>query len=892
VPARRPRQPASSPHPPPPPAPGVLPFFTQRGWSPFPFQQDLWSAYARGASGLLHASTGSGKTLAVWFAAVDEALRLAAAGQPNPPGIKVLWVTPMRALAGDTLKALQESAAALGLNWTIQARTGDTSSAVKARQRDKPPDALITTPESLSVLLSYPAFTDHLAAKPDQPHSGLRLIVADEWHELLGSKRGVQTELCFAHLRSHCPAVRTWGLSATLGNVQHAMDVLLGPPSSTNPAPRLLLRGAADKLYHFDTLLPETMDRFPWAGHLGIRLLQPVLQAIESARSTLLFTNTRSQSEIWYQSILRARPEWLEHLAIHHGSLDRDLRTRVEDRIKSGLTRCVVCTSSLDLGVDYPPVDQVIQIGSPKGVGRLLQRAGRSGHQPGQTSRVLCVPTNALEIIEFAAARDAMLTRHVEARSGLTLSLDVLVQHLVTLASGPGFVPAHMLAEVRTTHAFADLTDQQWAWALDFAARGGAALKAYDRFARLIPDGDRLRIASNPLARLHRQGIGTIMSDTAIAIRTTGGAHLGSIEEGFIARLKLGDVFVFAGRRLRLIRVSGMTAYVRQETKRVSGSVPSWQGARMPLSHELAEAVKARLARAAAGEFHGPEIQRVRPILDLQSRHSALPVPGTLLIERCATRDGHHAFIYPLAGRLVHEGLAALVAYRIARTGPRSFEFSANDYGFELLSSAPLDLTEADWRAVLSPDDLAPDLLACMNAAQLARRQFREIARIAGLIIPGFPGAPKSNRQLQASSELIFDVFTEFDPDNLLLSQAQREVLDRQLEFSRLAATLQRLAADTLRIVPLARLSPFAFPLWADRLREQLSTEQWENRLRRMIQQLEAAESAGATAAGLPDEQPDPQPPNEPIDSPTGADTPEIRTPQRRRAPRWRRPRL
>ena len=773
----------------------------------------------------------------------------------SAPGLRYLWLTPMRALAADTHKSLTEAALAIGLmhdehdpRFRIELRTGDTTSAVKLKQRESPPHALITTPESLSVMLSYPQMRHHLA--------GLRGIVVDEWHELMGSKRGVQTELCLAHLRTCSPGARTWGLSATLGNTTEALDALLGDTAARRDA--VLVRGETGKLYNFEVLIPESIERFPWAGHLGIRMLQPVLRRIEQAVTTLVFTNTRSQSEIWFQSILRARPDLIGQVAIHHGSLDRNLRSKVEDLTKRGKLRAVVCTSSLDLGVDFPPVDQVIQIGSPKGIARLMQRAGRSGHQPGRTSTVVCVPTNALELVEFAAARDAMERKAVEARSPLKLSLDVLCQHILTLACGAGAqgLDADALRdEVRSTYAFAEMTDLHWQWAIEFAAQGGKALTAYGRFARLIEKinehtGEiRYTVAAQPLVKLHRLGIGTITSDPSVNIALRSGKVLGSIEEGFISKLQPGDVFVFSGRRLRFKKLQQLTATVEPAPNVKSGRVPSWAGTRMPLSHELAEAVKVKLAQADAGEYIGPEMQAVRPLLELQHEWSALPKPGELVIERLRSAEGYHAFVYPLAGRLVHEGLVALAAYRIAQRKPHTFSMSANDYGFELLSPTPFELDANGWRELLSVDRLTEDLLGCVNQAELARRQFREIARIAGLIVPSFPGQARSGRQLQASSELFFDVFTEFDPSNMLLGQARREVLERQLEFARTLRTLESIAAMKLTIVGVPKLTPFAFPLWVDRLRQQLTSEKHEDRIQRMLTHLEAAATKLAASA-------------------------------------------
>ncbi|MEO6186766.1 MAG: DEAD/DEAH box helicase, partial [Steroidobacteraceae bacterium] len=487
-------------------------WFASRGRATFDFQEEVWRACWRGESGLLNAGTGTGKTMAAWLGPVLES------GEGQGGGLQVLWITPLRALARDLEKALQEPLQALGCGWRVEQRTGDTSSSRRARQRAKPPQALITTPESLSVLLSY--------ADSCTQFQRVHTVIVDEWHEFLGSKRGVQLELALARLRGIAMAqghgLRIWGLSATLPDLPQALQTLLGPGREG-----LLVRAPQPKRYEIDSILPPALDRFPWSGHLGLQLLPQVIERIEQSRSTLLFTNTRSQAELWYQAIVNARMDWLTTTAIHHGSIDAKIRRKVEDGIKEGWLRCVVCTSSLDLGVDFPPVDQVLQIGSPKSVSRLLQRAGRSGHAPGEISRITVVPTHAWELVECAAARHAADAMDLEPRTGLTLALDVLAQHLVTLATGEGFEAEELLAEVRGTHAFAALSDPQWSWVMDFITRGGNALQGYPEFRRVALSNGLYRIAGDDLARRHRRAIGTITSDASISVKFLSGGMLG-----------------------------------------------------------------------------------------------------------------------------------------------------------------------------------------------------------------------------------------------------------------------------------------------------------------------------------------------------------------------------
>ena len=599
------------------------------------------------------------------------------------------------------------------------------------------------------------------------------------------------------------------------------------------------MRDRSKKTIEVDTLFPGEVERFPWAGHLGIKLLPEVLLALEGARTTLVFTSTRSQAESWARRIKDARPEWEETVALHHGSLDPKERKRVEEGLKAGELRGVVCTSSLDLGVDFSPVDQVIQIGSPHGVGRLIQRAGRSGHRPGVPSRVTAVPTHAMELVEFAAARNAIREADVEERTPLRLPLDVLAQHLVTIAAAGGFVEEELKAEVRTTHAFAELSDDAWSWALDFTMHGGESLRAYVRYHRIRRDGDRLVIAGDDVAKFHRMAIGTITSDQALEVRFANGKRLGTIEEMFVAKLQPGEAFVFAGQRLRLVGVKGNVAKVKA-AKGVKGRVPAWHGGRSPLSSQLAAQIVRKLRDAAAGKFRDPELAAVRPLLELQARRSALPDGETLLLEQVDTDDGHSVFAYPFQGRLVHEGIAALVAHRLTSRAERSIVATVNDYGIEWASPLPLELEADEWRVLLSPERLVEDLLECLNTGVLARRQFRDIARIAGLIFQGYPGQAKRSKQLQASSELLFDMFTRYDPDNLLLSQARREVLERQLDVDRLRQALTAIEGRRLVFRELDELSPFSFPLWVESMRSQhVSSESWTSRVERLVERLE-----------------------------------------------------
>ncbi|MDB5730229.1 MAG: ligase-associated damage response box helicase, partial [Variovorax sp.] len=760
------------------------------------------------------------------------------------------------------------------------ARSGDTAAAERSAQNRRLPTVLVTTPESLSLLLAR--------ADAGEALGHVRLVVVDEWHELIGNKRGVQVQLALARLKGWNPGLCTWGMSATLGNLEEAMRTLLGQGGGT------LVQGQVPKKLVIDSLLPPRAERFPWSGHLGLTMLPQVIEEIAASGTTLVFTNERSQAEIWYRPLLESRPDWAGVIALHHGSLDRAVREWVELGLKNGQLRAVVCTSSLDLGVDFLPVERVLQIGSPKGIARLLQRAGRSCHAPGRPSRITLVPTHSIEMVEGAAARAAIAAGHIEERSSPEQPLDVLVQHLVTVALGGGFVPDALYGEVRATAAYARLSRDDWDWCLSFVAQGGPSLAVYPDYRRAVPDEQGVwRVPDARLARRHRMNIGTIVADASMAVQYVGGARVGNVEESFVARLKPGDCFLFGGRLLELVRIREMTAWVRRATGR-RATVPRWSGARMPLSTTLADAVVRQLGLAGEGRYDTPELRRARPLLELQQRWSALPTPQTLLAEVLETREGWHLFLYPFAGRHVHLGLANLIAWRVAQHQPRTFSIAFNDYGFELLCA-----TELDWTALLpqvlrvghdaaaqaamalgaetaqepvdrgqgrDPDQredktgeasaageraaLLHEVLQSLNASELAKRRFREIARVSGLIFQGYPGEKRSNKQLQASSSLFWEVFRKYDPANRLLLQAERELLAQELEIGRLRASLARMNAQQLVVRRLPRPSPFAFPLMVERFREMLSNESVADRIARMVGELEAAAGGTAAAAG------------------------------------------
>ena len=823
-------------------------WFSRQGWTPMAFQRECWQAYLAGESGLLQVPTGSGKTYAAVMGPIAELLAERRSAAQAPGRLHLLVITPLRALSRDLALAIEEPIQAMGWPLRVGIRNGDTSSHERSKQLRTPPEILITTPESLSVLLANP--------KAPQLFAGLQAVVLDEWHELMGSKRGSQCELCLGWLRRLQPALRTWAISATIGNLQEAAQAALGLGLTASAPPRIVT-AALQRDTAIRSLLPETIDGFPWGGHLGLRMYEQLVAGLDPAVSTLLFTNTRNQAERWHQCLRFACPEMEDALALHHSAIDRSEREAIEARVKSGELRWVVCTSSLDLGVDFQPVERVVQIGSAKNLARLLQRAGRSAHCPGGTSQVLFMPTNALELLEVSAMRRGLSDGLVEHRRPPQLPLDVLLQHLTTLACGPGFEPAAELATVRRCWSFRALSDPQWQWCLQMLEHGGACLGAYPRYRKLVrcePGSDELaaegapyryRVLDKAITRLHRFNIGTITADRAVTVRFVRGAVLGHVEEAFISRLKPGEVFFFAGRQLEFVRLREMTAQVKATTRK-SSTVPAWAGGQMALSDLLSQQLRDEVDRCARGTLDSPELQALEPLLQRQADLSCLPKADQLLLEVCRSREGSHLFVYPFEGRFVHEGLGFLWAWRLARHRSSTITVSVNDYGFELLAPKGYpfeELIELHGDALLDVEHLDADLEQAVNLSELCRRRFRAIAQVSGLISQSMPGQNKTGGQLQISAALLFDVFLKHEPDHLLLEQARREVLEEQLERHRLQAALERMASSQWLLERIPRPGPLAFPLLVERLNNRLSNESLLERVQRLISEAQRAEA-------------------------------------------------
>ncbi len=800
-------------------------WFFNQGWEAHAFQKACWQQIAAGHSGILNAPTGYGKTFAIWFGVLDSYYRQQETMDKKPKkSLHTLWITPLRALSKEIHKATSRVSLDLDLDYEIELRTGDTSTSARQKQRKNPPQALITTPESVHLILASKGGQDYF--------KNLEFIVVDEWHELLGSKRGVLIELAISRLKSINPKLKIWGISATIGNLAEAKEILLGPGNQG-----VMVKADIQKKLEIQTVFPDNLEKFPWAGHLGIRLLDKVVDVINQYQTTLIFTNTRSQAEIWYQQIITAYPEFSGLLAIHHGSLSDEVRMWVEEALHEGKLKAVVCTSSLDLGVDFRPVDCVVQVGSPKGIARFLQRAGRSGHRPDATSIIYYVPTNSLEIIEGDSLKYAVKEKLVESRIPFVRSFDVLIQYLMTLAVGDGFQADDILQEVAQTHCFESITQEEFDQCMALLIHGGNSLQAYDDFHRLELIDGLYKVTSRKLAMRHRLSIGAIVSDLMMRVKFLSGKYLGSIEESFISKLNVGDVFWFSGRQLELVQIIANDAIVKPSTKK-KGVVPSWMGGRFAISPDLGEAIRHSFQNIHKKSGVSPEIKFLRPLFQEQEKLSALPKEDELLVEYIKSKYGYHLFLYPFEGKLVHEGMAQVLAYRLSLLKPATFSIATNEYGIELLSETDYELDKSALQQLFDPAGLHKDINSGINVMEMAKRRFRDIAGIAGLVFQGFPGKQMKSKHLQANAGLFFSVFAEYDPNNLLLREAYDEVFDFQLEEGRMKMAFDRIAGHKIIFSTPDRFTPFSFPIFAESFRERYSNEDWQSRLEKLKMQL------------------------------------------------------
>lgn len=815
-------------------------WFQDQGWKAFAFQKDTWRAYLQNKNGLLNAPTGSGKTYALWVPIVLEYIK------KNPDyktkhkkGLKAIWITPLRALSVEIEQSSRRFAEEMGTSLTVGIRTGDTSQKERAAQKKMMPDLLITTPESLQLLLASKDY--------DKTFQNLNAIVIDEWHELLGTKRGVQVELGLSRLKTISKKLKIWGISATIGNLNQAREVLLGPTSVAFENSELI-RADLNKKISVRSIIPEKMEKFPWRGHLGLHLIAEVVPIINNSKTTLIFTNTRSQCELWFQKLMEKYPEFAGDVAMHHGSINKETRLWVEQAIRNESLKAVVCTSSLDLGVDFAPVETIIQIGGPKGVARFIQRAGRSGHQPGKESVIYFLPTHAIELIEASALQKAVNKTVVEDRIPYLQSFDVLVQYLTTLAVSNGFYPRDIFPEIKSTFCFQGITEDEWTWVLNFITKGSQSLQAYDEYKKVaIEEDGKFKVNNKGVAMRHRLQIGTIVSDAVLTVKYMKGGFIGSIEEWFISKLKPGDVFTFAGRNLELVRIQNMHVIVKSSKSKTS-RVPSWQGGRMAFSAQMSELLREEMYEAAASmekdasggvKKTSEELKALKPIFKRQLQESIIPKSEDFLIETFKTREGFHAIFYPFEGRFVHEALGSLLAYRISLLLPISFTLAFNDYGFELLSDQEIDMQQVLDNNLFSSEFLMDDLYKSLNATEMARRKFRDIAVIAGMVFTGYPNKLIKTKHLQSNSQLLFSVFRDYEPDNLLFQQAFRETFEHQLEEGRLRLALERISHQNIVWKACKKATPFSFPIITDRLREKLSSEKVEDRIRKMLKSLE-----------------------------------------------------
>jgi ATP-dependent Lhr-like helicase len=797
-------------------------WFKSQNWEVQSFQKQCWKAYSQGKSGMLHAPTGSGKTYALWGGIVEEMSR----SKILPKGLHALWITPLRALGVEIQNATQKMISDINPELQVGLRTADTPQSQRTKLLKTPPFGLVTTPESVHVLLGNKEHQKYFKQ--------LRVVVVDEWHELLGSKRGVQVELALVYLRSIIPNLRVWGISATLGNKELAREILLGPTDNFT-----VVEAKIQKKIRVHSLLPKTMERFPWRGHLGTQLLPQVLKIIEKNKSTLIFTNTRAQCEIWFHRLLDEAPNLAGSIAMHHGSIDKKIRLWVEESLRNEALKVVVCTSSLDLGVDFSPVGNCIQIGSPKGIGRFIQRAGRSGHQPKAESSIYFLPTHAMELIESVALQNGIKTQQIEDRIPYLNCYDVLIQFLMTLAVGAGFEPKKIYAAVTSSFCFQTLDQERWQWILNFLIRGSQSLQQYDEYKKLIPDENGLLKAANKNITLrHRLSMGTIVSGNDLKIRYRKGGYLGSIEEWFISKLKPGDTFTFSGKILELIRIHKMEVIVKK-SKIKQAKIPAWMGGRMSFSAHLSDLLKKALFEDQNKTTR--EFQSLVPVFEQQKKESIVPKPDELLIERFETKEGVHTLFYPFEGYAIHEAMANLMAYRISLISPISFSMSFNDYGFELLSDQAFSPEAFLDNDLFTPEYLFDDLAKSINISEMARRRFRDIALISGLVFQGYPNKPVKSKHLQSGSQLFFEVFKDYEPDNLLYQQAVEETFDHGMERGRMQLVFEELEQKTIIWKNCSQPTPFSFPLITDRIRSKLSSETVEDRIKKMYLKLEKA---------------------------------------------------
>jgi ATP-dependent Lhr-like helicase len=800
---------------------GTLPepfatWFAARGWSPRPHQLAMLTAAQAAENVLLIAPTGGGKTLSGFLPSL-----VALATPRAKPTLHTLYVSPLKALATDIARNLTTPVEAMRLPIRIETRTGDTPQDRRRRQRETPPDILLTTPESLALLLSL----------EDAPtlFAGLATVIIDEIHALAGTKRGDQLALCLARLTTLAPSSRRVGLSATVAHRQPLLDFvgcggetrLIEVPEAAPPEIRMLL--------------PEA--RIAWSGRMGLASASAVLKRITSAGMTIVFVNTRAQGELLFQELWKLNDENLP-IALHHGSLDLAQRRRVEAAMASGALRAVVATSSLDLGIDWGGVDQVIQVGAPKGVSRLLQRVGRSNHRMDEPSQAVLVPANRFEVLECEAAMLGVAAGELDGDAPRPGGLDVLAQHLLLMAASGPFETCAQYEETRRAAPYAALSRAAFDDVLRFVEDGGYALSHYERYRKLFRDSeDRVHITSTRIARQARMNIGTIVEAPLLNVQLTGrkGARLGEVEESFANMLREGDTFMFAGRLLRFIRIRETILECADGGTGIP-AVPAYAGTRLPLTTNLASRVRTMLHDPSTWHAYPDQ---VREWLELQQERSELPAPDNLLVEIFPREGRWYTVAYAFEGRNAHQTLGMLLTRRMERFGDAPLGFVATDYVIGIWSAHQ----PSNVAALFDQDMLGDDLEAWMAESSMLRRTFRNVAVIAGLVDRNQPGAEKTRRQVTVNTDLIYNVLRRHQPDHILLRATRADAAGGLTDLNRLSLMLDR-ASTQLRVRVLDRVSPLAVPVLLDIGRESVRTAQDEDSLLQETEQL-VAEALG-----------------------------------------------
>ena len=805
-------------------------FFREKGWDPLPFQIDSWNSFSRGENGIIQVPTGCSKTYAAIMGPLKKLKDL-----NYEKGVNILFITPLKALSRDVEKSISEVAKFIDKKITVSVRNGDTSPNEKKKQLKNLPNILITTPESLTLLLAN--------KESEKIFENLISIIIDEWHELLSSKRGNQCELALSWLRKN-KRVQIWAMSATIGNISDAARAIVGIKAKFPT----IIKSNLIKEIEIKSVIPENIGTFPWSGHLGLRSHKSLLKIIDKNKSTLLFTNTKNQSERWFQCLRFYNQDIADNISIHHGSLDKEQRELVEKGIKNGSIKWVVCTSSLDLGVDFQPVDQIVQIGSAKNLARLIQRAGRSAHNPGGKSKIIFMPTNALELLEMSAMRRILENNISENINLPELSFDVLLQHLLSLSCGPGFNPEEEKLNIKNCWSYRNLKDEDWNWCIEFLENGGKCLKAYPRYKKITKvffknNNFRYFIKDKSIIKTHKYNIGTITSDNFLNVRYIRGKVLGNLEENFASKLKAGDIFFFSGKMLEFIKIREMTIYVKKSTKK-SSIVPAWFGGQIAISDLLSKNIRKEIDicqfSKIPDKYINEELLALSPILKQQKNISKIPSKKELLIEIYKTKKYQSLFAYTLEGKFANEGIAFLWALRFTKKSKTTFSITANDFGFSLTTYKDFDfsLIKSELSNLIDTNNLEEDLENAVNFSELTKRKFKNIAQISGLVNNN-PVKTKTNSQLNISSGLLFDVFNKYEKDHLLIKQAKREAIKYELESERIKKSLERIADLELTINKIEKPSPFAFPLLVERLSNTISNETIEARIKKLIDSYE-----------------------------------------------------